>query len=80
MNLIEQFPEAAALRRSRPKRALSHSGMASSIALREEMLASFYEKEFRKWHVKVLLMIGVGTIGMVYFMIKVPTIVNWIFS
>jgi hypothetical protein len=80
MNLIEQFPEAAALRRSRPRRSLSHTAMSNAAVARESMLASFYEKEFRRWHLKVLMMIGLGTIGMVYLMIKIPALVNWVLS
>lgn len=71
MNLIKQFPDVSMARRAKFKMKQKNYRAATANAEipfdKEKAIASFYDQEFRKRHVKLALIITV-LLGSIYFL------------
>ena len=76
MNLINQFPDVSMDVRAKLKRQqknYSHiMAMEPQQTVTEKTLADFYDNEFRKWHIKVALMITGLLAGLFFVALSLP--------
>jgi hypothetical protein len=81
MNLIQQFPDVS--KKMREKLKLSkkdYSAIEDGPYYQSNVLAKYYDREFRKWHFKMLLILAT-LFGSIYMIVMhSPQIFKWIMS
>jgi hypothetical protein len=72
MTLVQQFPDISRKTRSKNEnvnKTYRLAGIKRSLAyVEDEAVVRYYEGEFRRWHVKFLLILG-GIFGIMYFLL-----------
>jgi hypothetical protein len=72
MTMAQQFPDISeTLRlknRIRDRNVRSASNKQSMGRVADQALTKYYEREFRKWHIKFLFIVA-ATLGVVYFIL-----------
>jgi hypothetical protein len=82
MTLLQQFPDVSNLIREKKKFDLKYNAVLfkdihyNSITSEQK----FYEKEFKTWHYKLLLGLGLIFTGLYFFILNARAIVNWVVS
>jgi hypothetical protein len=80
MNLIKQFPDFSA--DIRAKLALSKNSnrktQAKSVVMDTlaEAETKYYKKEFRKWHYKLAIIVGLIVTALYAFILNVPRLIH----
>ena len=82
MNLIEQFPDISMAMRAKIKTQQKNYNIATANAEipfnMDKAMASFYNKEFRRWHFKLFFIVG-SILATIYFaLLKGSWVLNWI--
>ena len=68
MNLIQQFPDISEERRSKNESGYRNSRTANARQvgyMEEAAVVQYYPGEFRRWHIKFILMVA-ATLGTIY--------------
>jgi hypothetical protein len=83
MTLAEQFPDASIMLRTKfrmdVKNRRRHIG-SEQLAIEDKVMAKFYQDEYKKWHIK-LVVIVVACLASFYFVVaNLPGFFKWILS
>jgi hypothetical protein len=81
MNLIEQFPDVSdkirAKRKMKQTKASKRISRPAQVYHEPKSVAGSHEAAFRRWHLKVLLIIA-GSIGITYYaLLNSPLVINY---
>jgi hypothetical protein len=82
MTLLQQFPDVSNLIREKKKFDLKYNAVLfkdihyNPITSEEK----FYNKEFKTWHYKLLLGLGLIFTGLYFFILNGRALVNWVVS
>jgi hypothetical protein len=83
MTLAQQFPDVSMLIREKKKLNLKYSTAEVLKDINYNPLADdqkFYDQEFRTWHYKLLVSVGVLFTGLFFLIFNARVILNWIAS
>lgn len=81
MTLIEQFPDVSMLIREKNKLNLKYSAAKLFKDIHYNSITpeqKFYDNEFRTWHYKLLLYLGLLFTGLFFLVLNARVILNWI--
>ena len=82
MTLLQQFPDVSNAIREKRKFDLKYNArLFKNIHYNPITLdQKFYDKQFREWHYKLLLALGLIFTGLYFLILYSPGIINWIAS
>jgi hypothetical protein len=83
MTLIEQFPDVSMLIREKKKLNLKYTAAEFFKDIRYNPISAdqkFYDQEFRTWHFKLLIYLGLLFTGLFFLVLNARIILTWIAS
>jgi hypothetical protein len=83
MTLIEQFPDISMLIREKKKLNLKYSAVRLFKDIKYKPIGldqDFYDKEFRNWHYRLILGLGITFTAVFFLALNMRSILNWIAS
>jgi hypothetical protein len=83
MSLIEQFPDISMLIRDKKRLDLKYNAAKLFKDIQYKPIISdqeFHDKEFRTWHIKLLLCVGITITIVFYVALNAKSILSWMTS
>jgi hypothetical protein len=80
MTLAQQFPDVSMLIREKKKLNLNYSAADLFKDIRYDPISAdqkFYDQEFRTWHYKLLISLGLLFTGLIFLVLNARVILNW---
>jgi hypothetical protein len=83
MTLAQQFPDVSMLIREKKKLDLKYNEVELFKNIHYNPMSAdqkFYDQEFKTWHYKLLIFLGVLFTGLFFLVLNARVILNWLTS